>query len=566
MHLNLIREELIEFESEVDVKAYFDRAIELYNDSPRAYVKRIYTTVRLETNSEEANLVLAIAKQQKDVQLNNDCEIRKILCHQASISKTCYEIFYYEESFLAKFIPVNMEPEKPHAKFDDIYSIGCTVSSENCVKLQLFSEKTVDDPKIEFLKNPTFSHLIMWMRTVDPSRQLRKTHALIDKESYATNYKQIKLEFGKHLVEAWDENTNAEKFVYEDCGIATYIQEIFNANILKRPKKFVDIGCGNGLLVNLLNKIGIPGYGVDVRSRRIWSTLCGGSDLREFAVNPQMVLSNVPHFDADTDLLIGNHSDELTPWIALMAAKMNCEFFIIPCCPFEFFGKFNRPNYLIVDKKVSKSQFETFFDWVVHISEMLGFEVDTDRLMIPSTRRLCIVGRIPKTGLVANLDQVIHDLTDGKEFVPRPAEIKNRNCTDIPVEVRIPIVEKLFKYLLESSDEVKDGWHIGGEISIESLARILTDEEKKLMKDQCGGLQTFMKNHHQVFNVHGGVATLRDFRSPHRTRKRNAKKALAKKLLREKQGIKPAPKYPCFMAANHPDGCQLSEEDCKYAH
>ena len=33
------------------------------------------------------------------------------------------------------------------------------------------------------------------------------------------------------------------------------------------------------------------------------------------------------------------------------------------------------------------------------------------------------------------------------------------------------------------------------------LAGILSDEDKKLMKDQDGGLQTFLRNHNPIFHV-----------------------------------------------------------------
>lgn len=37
----------------------------------------------------------------------------------------------------------------------------------------------------------------------------------------------------------------------------------------KKPS-FVDLGCGNGLLVHILSEEGYTGYGIDVRKRKIW--------------------------------------------------------------------------------------------------------------------------------------------------------------------------------------------------------------------------------------------------------------------------------------------------------
>lgn len=37
-------------------------------------------------------------------------------------------------------------------------------------------------------------------------------------------------------------------------------------------QRFVDLGCGNGLLVYILNSEGHKGVGFDIRRRKIWDT------------------------------------------------------------------------------------------------------------------------------------------------------------------------------------------------------------------------------------------------------------------------------------------------------
>jgi tRNASer (uridine44-2'-O)-methyltransferase len=46
----------------------------------------------------------------------------------------------------------------------------------------------------------------------------------------------------------------------------------------------------------------------------------------------------------EAEWVIGNHSDELTPWIPVIAFNSGPQtnFFILPCCPFDFRGKFGR--------------------------------------------------------------------------------------------------------------------------------------------------------------------------------------------------------------------------------
>lgn len=55
-------------------------------------------------------------------------------------------------------------------------------------------------------------------------------------------------------------------------AIATYLICLWeNMNITKKPT-FLDLGCGNGLLVHILSQEGYEGYGIDVRQRKIWKT------------------------------------------------------------------------------------------------------------------------------------------------------------------------------------------------------------------------------------------------------------------------------------------------------
>ena len=93
----------------------------------------------------------------------------------------------------------------------------------------------------------------------------------------------------------------------KDIAIASYLLCLFKQN-----DSFVDIGCGNGLLVYLLNEEGHTGYGVDLRRRKIWSRF-ENVDLREEAVLPESTYK--------VDWILGNHTDELTPWVPVISAR-----------------------------------------------------------------------------------------------------------------------------------------------------------------------------------------------------------------------------------------------------
>ena len=59
----------------------------------------------------------------------------------------------------------------------------------------------------------------------------------------------------------WPETTDPQKYVYEDVAIATYILLLWEQEReeeqLQSKQSFVDLGCGNGLLVHILNGEGV---------------------------------------------------------------------------------------------------------------------------------------------------------------------------------------------------------------------------------------------------------------------------------------------------------------------
>ena len=63
------------------------------------------------------------------------------------------------------------------------------------------------------------------------------------------------------FIQRWPEQTDPRKFVFEDVAIAAYLmvlweeeQRVTGSN---RKQTFVDLGCGNGLLVHILAKEGV---------------------------------------------------------------------------------------------------------------------------------------------------------------------------------------------------------------------------------------------------------------------------------------------------------------------
>ena len=73
-----------------------------------------------------------------------------------------------------------------------------------------------------------------------------------------------------------------------------------------------------------------------------YSFLCPRSPITS-TLRPTVVPSDSDLFP-DADWLIGNHSDELTPWIPVIAARSSSKtnFFLLPCCFWDFDRKYVR--------------------------------------------------------------------------------------------------------------------------------------------------------------------------------------------------------------------------------
>ena len=142
--------------------------------------------------------------------------------------------------------------------------------------------------------------------------------------------------------------------------------------------------------------------------------------------------------------------------------------------------------------------FLAFGDSKVDEDVVMGDDVEEDRLRIPSTKRICLVGRrrsqpgADQESLRRTILEMIpaEEETSGKRqktgngFVPRPAEIKVRNCTRIPKSVkdeilgivlkrlldkRVPLTESMGPFLVRGED-VKLGWNCGDTVPLPELA------------------------------------------------------------------------------------------------
>lgn len=243
-----------------------------------------------------------------------------------------------------------------------------------------------------------------------------------------------------------------------------------------------------------------------------------------------------------------------------MAARSSytCNFFLLPCCPYNFDGK----KYCRSDS--SLSQYNDFLNYVERVCDECGIVPEKDKLRIPSTKRICFVGRTRnytedqyKT-YIAKLQtfvsskckiQLNHESQESwsSQFTPRSEE-RVRNCTKIESDVRESIVNLVTGQLLAKRSLSADGWNFGGSMEISVIAKIVPAESLQKLKKECGGLQTLLKNHHHIFKVVNGKV---EFRIP--VEKYKTDNSVWKKK-------------PCWFYNNHPNKCPLLDEKCSFIH
>ena len=285
----------------------------------------------------------------------------------------------------------------------------------------------------------------------------------------------------------------------------------------------------------------------------------------------------------DYDWLLGNHSDELTPWLPVVAlqssirrlpAGLPTRYWVLPCCPFTFYGKFQRGKFNSSSNS-SSSCYAEYLRFVAEVGRSCGFRVQQDRMRIPSTRRICFVGRLPED--VADWDVLIRSKSaliaasgggiqsNGAGFQPRSAVEPIRNCTRVDRRIQERIVNLTAAFLLRLPSDRR---HIRLPELVEMVSREAAADDFRALKSECGGVQTLLRNHSHIFVVqHKSVR----FRSPAELSANEWRQSLENK---KKKKRKIALDHPadavktkmCWFFSNHPDGCPLDQESCRYQH
>ncbi|PWN91363.1 DUF1613-domain-containing protein [Acaromyces ingoldii] len=305
---------------------------------------------------------------------------------------------------------------------------------------------------------------------------------VVPREDYMDTYQALKLRHATRLMNSWQEKTDADKHVFEDLGIAAFLMVLWRYTFAgqarskageegkkgdqwPRPYFFVDVGCGNGLLVHILNAEGYTGFGFDLRERKSWQgyrDAPGGADLRVVSLDaPSEVLSPssspgngdgpIPPGGA---FLIGNHADELTPWLPLLAYSVkDCSGLVnIPCCPWGLDGrKYSRVKGVLDEDSIrhclggnnvpeadvraavdayergppieggagvqSQSRNVAYLQYICALHLWSGWHIEKEALRIPSTKNWAIVSRrrISETAELTSptIDEKVREMAQG---------------------------------------------------------------------------------------------------------------------------------------------------------
>ena len=242
---------------------------------------------------------------------------------------------------------------------------------------------------------------------------------MLSQQRVQNTYTELKQRHAQRLCDRWVEKTEPSKHVFEDLGIAAFLIELWK-NMYNTGNDlagrdgggpddtrgafpgFVDIGCGNGVLVDILLREGYSGWGFDARKRKTWDTF----DISTQDQLKEMILIPQPFFESQRDpmypiyanggilseglssaatetaaghvpawhngifprgtFIISNHADELTPWTPLLASISSSPFLAIPCCSHNLSGlRFRAPS--VFNNNSADAQAPSYF--AAHINK-----------------------------------------------------------------------------------------------------------------------------------------------------------------------------------------------------
>ncbi|XP_032189596.1 probable tRNA (uracil-O(2)-)-methyltransferase isoform X2 [Mustela erminea] len=371
-------------------------------------------------------------------------------------------------------------------------------------------------PQPAWLGEELLARLARW--SVESKKSgFKSTLSLISIIKYSKTYQMLKEKY-KDMVKVWPEVTDPEKFVYEDVAIAAYLLILWEEERaelgLTTKQSFIDLGCGNGLLVHILSTEGHPGRGIDVRRRKIWDMYGPQTCLEVCLIGKSRTYPparEVSMDDQRTQYINSRRGRPVSP-----PSEVS-----VPPPPRATVGHADHPDgHQTLDTGASTGR----------------AEIQADQLWLSG-------------------------------FQPREKVERVRNCATLPRDFIDQVVLQVAHLLLDgeqlntgsASSSSSKAWNRGGSLSLAEVAHELAGETLQRLKRECGGLQTLLRNNHQVFEVVNGRVHIRDWREKKLQRQPHseAKRRLCSEAFKTRM---------CWFYSHHPDGCVLPSDSCPFAH
>uniref|UniRef100_A0A914GWI0 tRNA (uracil-O(2)-)-methyltransferase n=1 Tax=Globodera rostochiensis TaxID=31243 RepID=A0A914GWI0_GLORO len=384
---------------------------------------------------------------------------------------------------------------------------------------------------------------------------------LHDLKAYTDRYWRLKLVYGPQQKNLVEKHCSLN---FECSAIAAYLLELWNIDGVGPKRGFVDLHCGRGLLAHLLQMEGVPGVGVHSREKAQWAAFKShGTRLVELPqAEPDISMADkIKSAVPEVDFLIGNRCDKMIPWIPIIAAKLRCNFFLLPNIPTSFYSNFGK-RIVAKYEDLPSGRLEQFYAFLEEMCKMLGFDVATDHLKIPSKRRKCLIGIVPLRGLpnVLELDKIIAQLLSSADASATQSKKRHLNQRTNVIsmsdnECFVDLSRRVVSFLIGKDSERKIGnWHCGGSAKVEEIAKcVLNDQHRRLLSGVARGLRTFLNSQRQLLSVSDGTVSLRFWPSDYQK--------FEQKIGREK-----VRNFQCLFQQIHPDGCPLEPKVCPYKH
>eukprot|EP01128_Nolandella_sp_AFSM9_P003382 TRINITY_DN1450_c1_g1_i1.p1 TRINITY_DN1450_c1_g1~~TRINITY_DN1450_c1_g1_i1.p1 ORF type:complete len:418 (-),score=56.01 TRINITY_DN1450_c1_g1_i1:38-1291(-) len=221
---------------------------------------------------------------------------------------------------------------------------------------------------------------------------------LISPQVFQSIYSRLLPKFIVQLVVQLQGNLNPltlRSAIEKDIAIAALLiglfEEEYKDKKLTKKQSFLDLGCGLGVVTHILTEEGYPGRGIDIRSHPSWEQYPPSVSLvvKELVVDDFRTHTSLRQDDGQPyDWLIGNRSDELTPWIIYATADSpNSRFFLLPCCYWDFHGRFEA-------RENKTGGYRAYVNYLKSVATSFSLSVEEGRLdSLSSNKRYYLVGK-----------------------------------------------------------------------------------------------------------------------------------------------------------------------------